>query len=76
MVDNADLVDNTDFIDNIPSEQGGRQNHFIQDEARADGVIASESESVVRNIEEDEALHHNDYIASTEDEEDNDLSGE
>jgi len=30
----------------------------------------------VRDIEEDEASHHNDFIASTEDEEDNDLSGE
>ena len=30
----------------------------------------------MRDIEEDEALHHNDFIASTEDEEDNDLSGE
>ena len=76
LVGNADLVDNTDFIENIPSEQGGRQNYFIHDDAREDGVIGSESESVVRDIEEDEALHHNGFIASTEDEEDYDLGGE
>ena len=67
------LLDNTDLVDDTPREQRRGKNLFIHDEARVDGMFLYENESVLRGIEEDEALYHNDFIASSGDESDDDI---